>query len=134
MRMQNVVESSNYGTRGQSSDNLGMRSFSAKEMVDDDRAKEPKEHTDFRGWGYKGSFKRSRVCGVRAVVKPSKNKGNDRLTGAEVGSLRSFIVQEMVNRDRAEKPKEHTAFRNMGCDSSFNPRCCSCLTMMGAFK
>jgi len=83
MLMQNVVEPSKYGTRGQSSDDLGMRSFFAKEMVEHDRAKKPKEHTDFRGWGCKGSFKRSRFLGVRAVFKTSNNKGNDRLIGAE---------------------------------------------------
>jgi len=134
MQMQNVVESLNSGAGGQSGNDLGMQSFSSKEMVSHNRAKKPTEQTDFGDMGCKGSFKRRRCFGVQNLFAPSKNKGIDTSKKADIGSLRSFIVQEMVNRDRAEKPKEHTAFRNMGCNGSFNPRCCSCLTMMGACK
>jgi len=131
MQVQSVVESWTFGAGGQSGNDLGMQNFSSKEMVSHNHAMKPTEHTDLGEMGCKGSFKRRRCFGVQNLFAPSKI---DRSKKADVANLRSFTVQEMVNRDRAEKPKEHTAFRNMGCDSSFNPRCCSCLTMMGAFK
>jgi len=145
MRALNFAESSNIGGGGQSSKaDLGMRSFSVKEMVNRDRVEKPKEHTDLRDMGCKGSFKRVRSLKMPKFAKSLNNGASARSSGAELrstqslsiqeivsrGSTQSLSIQEIVSRDRAEKPKQHTSFRHMGSKGSFKPRLFLCLRRM----